>query len=90
MPPERFYKPRPGDTPSGKMLDDVGLDFDGDLGGLKKDPPIARPRPHAAWICLALSIPIMLIAASPGAGWMFIAGVALGVTGMLVIDAARR
>lgn len=69
------------------MLDEVSLDFDGDLGGLKKGARPSPPRLHPAWIWTALSIPILLVWAHPPFGLGAICGVAFGVAGMLVWDA---
>ena len=69
------------------MLDEVGLDFDDDLGGLKKGPPLQRPRLHPVWICVALSIPILMICVNPVYGWGFVCGAVMGATGMLIWQA---
>ena len=76
----------PGFKPSDKMLDEVGLDFDHDLGGLKKGPALLRPRLHPAWAWLALAILPMLIAADARYGFGFIAG----ALAALVWQSARR
>lgn len=36
---KQLYRLPPGYAPSSNMLSEVGLDFDDDLGGLKKKPP---------------------------------------------------
>ena len=84
MPHRGLYKPRPDDIPSNKMLDEVGLDFDNDLGGLQKGPPPPRSRLHPLWLWVALSIPILLIWVNPAYGWGFICGAASGLVAALV------
>ena len=66
------------------MLDEVGLDFDDDLGGLQKGPRVKRPHLHPAWWLAALAIPLLLIAINPAYGLGFVCGVTFGVTGMLI------
>ena len=88
--PRSLHKLPPHYRPSQTMLNEVGLDFDGDLGGLKKGPPLQRPRLHPVWVCVALSIPILMICVNPAYGVFFVSGAAFGVFGMLVRDAAHR
>ena len=83
------YRMAPGHAPSAAMLDAVGLDFDGDLGGLKKHPVPPPPRLHPAWVWLALCVPPLLVIADAAFGLGFIAGLAGGVAAMLVAEASR-
>ena len=82
-----YHLPK-GYAPSASMLDAVGLDFDGDLGGLRKGPPIHRPRLHPFWFFVMALILVLLIAANPAYGLGFVFGVIAGAKGMLVADLA--
>ena len=79
-----LYRMPDGFRQSAEMFSDAGLDFDGDLGGLRKGPPINRPRLHPVWFLVMASIPVLLIAANPACGLGFVFGAAAGATGMLV------
>ena len=79
-----LYRMPDGFAASAESLSDVGLDFDGDLGGLRKGPPIHRPRLHPFWFFVMALIPVLLIAANPACGIGFVFGAAAGATGMLV------
>lgn len=84
MPPDWRYRFLPGYAPSQRMLDEVGLDFDDDLGGMQKGPTDWRPRLHPLWAVAALSFLPLLIWANPAYGFGFICGAVMGATGMLV------
>ena len=86
MPSDRFYEPRPGDTPGNKTLDEVGMDFDGDLGGLKKHVSYRRSRLHPAWLLLLLVPFLLLLWEAPAYVFMLIAGAAIGAVGVLMLD----
>lgn len=62
-----------------KILDEVGLDFDDDLGGLQKGPRIQKPRLHPLWWLVALIIPLILIVINPTYGFGFIGGTIIGL-----------
>lgn len=84
MAPDGRYALPPGYEPSQRMLDDVGLDFDDDLGGLTKGPPPLRRRLHPAGALVAIVIILLLICINPVYGAGFVSGVILGAVGMLV------
>ena len=86
MADERFYKPRPGDTPTNNMLDEVGLVFDDDLGGLKKDVSYRPSRLNPAWLLLLFAPFLLLLWTDPAYVFMLIAGVAVGAVGVLIWD----
>ena len=85
---KNYYRMPEGFVPSAKSLSGVGFDFDDDLGGLRKGPPIHRPRLHPFWFFVMASIPVLLIAANPAYGLGFVFGVIAGAKGMLVADLA--
>ena len=80
------YNFPPGYKPSQNMLDEVGMDFDGDLGGLKKDVPPRRSRLNPAWLWLLFAPFLLLFWADPAYVFMFMAGMATGAVGILILD----
>ena len=80
------YNFPPGYKPSQNMLDEVGMDFDGDLGGLKKDAPPRRSRLNPAWLWLLFAPFLLLFWADPAYVFMFMAGMATGAVGILILD----
>ena len=76
----------PDYTPSPAMHSEVGFDFDGDLGGLRKGPRISAPRLHPAWVLQAATIPTLLFFINPAYGVMFMAGAIIGAVGVLIFD----
>lgn len=83
-----FYTFPPGFRASSKMLDDVGLDFDGDLGGLMKGA--VKPYRTTRYPALvALFILVLLIWVNPEYGLGVVCGIVFGATGVLIADAAR-
>ena len=68
------------------MLDEVGMDFDGDLGGLKKDVSHRPSRLHPAWLLLLLAPFLLLFWAAPAIGVMFLSGMTIGAVGVLILD----
>lgn len=88
MAPVGRYRMPPGYAPSQRMLDEVSLDFDGDLGGLKKGPLAVKPS-RALMMWAAIAIPIGLMAANVTFGCGFIAGILYGVMGCLIHEAIK-
>ena len=80
------YKFPPDYTPSQHMLDEVGMDFDDDLGGLKRGAPPRRSRLHLAWLWLLFTPFLLLFWAAPAYVFMFMAGMAIGAVGVLILD----
>lgn len=71
------------------MLDDVGLDFDGDLSGLMKGAvKPSRRSPYPALGAL-LIMALLLIWVNPAYGLGVVSGAVFGATGVLIADAAR-
>lgn len=84
MPPDGRYRFPPCYKPSDAMLDEVGLDFDDDLGGLQKGPLPSRPRLNPVWMLFLIPIPLLLIWANPAYGFGVVCGAVMGATGMLI------
>ena len=80
------YKFPPDYTPSQHMLDEVGMDFDDDLGGLKKDVPLRPLRLHPAWLWLLFTPILLLFWTDPAYVFMLISGMAMGAVGVLILD----
>lgn len=82
-----WYSFSPNYKPSQKMLDEVGLDFDDDLGGLTKH---RLPGRHLSfgWVWLALAIPLIMILVNPLYGVGFISGVIYTCVGLLAYEAS--
>lgn len=83
-----FYDPKQTHAPSQNMLDDVGLDFDGDLGGLRK----GRGRQSNRWmagaaVILVVILWIAMLAANVAFGCGFMAGLIYGALGCMVWEA---
>lgn len=80
------YKSPPDYKPSQRMLEEVGMDFDGDLGGLKKDVTYRRSRLNPAWLWLLFAPLTLLFWTDPAYVFMLIAGMAIGAVGVLILD----
>lgn len=65
------------------MLDEVGFDFDNDLGGLKKGPRHPRPHLHRAWRWTMFATIILLVCMNPVYGAGLVSGVAIGIVATL-------
>lgn len=84
-----FYIFPPGFRTSSKMLDEAGLDFDGDLGGLMKGAvKPSRRTPYPALGAL-LIMALLLIWVNPAYGIGVVSGAVFGATGVLIADTAR-
>ena len=84
-----FYTFPPGFRASSKMLDEAGLDFDGDLGGLMKGavkPSCRTPYPALGAL---LIMALLLIWVNPEYGLGVVSGAVFGATGVLIADTAR-
>ena len=79
-----FFKFKIGYKPSEKMLDEVGFNFDHDLGGLKKETRFKKSHLNPLWLSVLVLLTLFLLWVDLPYGFLFIIGFVYGAIAILI------